>query len=75
MTGSSIFDYIHHQDHAEMAEHLGLGLATGQSIASPSSAGSEEGGSNVGTNNPDGKQNILYCIYSPSSSTFRFPIF
>lgn len=55
MTGSSIFDYIHHQDHAEMAEQLGLGLAQGQNLASPSSAGSEEGTSNTGTNNPDGE--------------------
>lgn len=54
MTGSSIFDYIHHQDHSEMAEQLGLGLAQGQSMASPGS-GSEEGASTTGTNNPDGK--------------------
>ncbi|XP_066247188.1 protein trachealess isoform X2 [Euwallacea similis] len=52
MTGSSIFDYIHHQDHSEIAEHLGLGLSQGQSMASPGS-GSEESGSTVGTNNPD----------------------
>lgn len=54
MTGSSIFDYVHHQDHSEMAEQLGLGLAQGQSMASPGS-GSEEGASTTGTNNPDGK--------------------
>lgn len=59
MTGSSIFDYIHHQDHAEMAEQLGLGLAQGQNLASPSSAGSEEGASSTGTNNPDGLLNSL----------------
>lgn len=54
MTGSSIFDYIHHQDHSEIAEQLGLGLNQGQNLASPGS-GSEESSSNAGTNNPDGK--------------------
>lgn len=55
MTGSSIFDYVHHQDHAEVAEQLGLSLSSNQSLASPSSAASDEGGTNQGTNNPDGK--------------------
>lgn len=55
MTGSSIFDYIHHQDHAEVAEQLGLGLASNQNMASPSSGVSEDGGGSQGTNNPDGK--------------------
>lgn len=54
MTGSSIFDYVHHQDHAEIAEQLGLGLASNQNMASPSSGISEDGGANQGTNNPDG---------------------
>lgn len=53
MTGSSIFDYIHHQDHTEIAEQLGLGLSQGQNLASPGS-GSEESTSTAGTNNPDG---------------------
>ncbi|KAJ8950267.1 hypothetical protein NQ318_021121, partial [Aromia moschata] len=35
MTGSSIFDYIHHQDHSEIADQLGLGLTQGQNLASP----------------------------------------
>nr|XP_023012829.1 protein trachealess isoform X3 [Leptinotarsa decemlineata] len=52
MTGSSIFDYIHHQDHSEIAEQLGLGLSQSQSLASPES-GSEESSSTAGTNNPD----------------------
>lgn len=55
MTGSSIFDYVHHQDHAEVAEQLGLSLATNQNLSSPSSRASDEGGSNQGTNNPDGE--------------------
>ncbi|XP_072402013.1 protein trachealess [Diabrotica undecimpunctata] len=52
MTGSSIFDYIHHQDHSEIAEQLGLGLSQNQNLASPES-GSEESTSTAGTNNPD----------------------
>lgn len=57
MTGSSIFDYIHQQDHSEIAEQLGLGLSQGQNLASPGS-GSEESGSATGTNNPDGKGKV-----------------
>lgn len=56
MTGSSIFDYVHASDHAEIAEQLGLSLAgrsSGAGLNSPAS-GSEEG-SQHGTNNPDGK--------------------
>lgn len=63
MTGSSVFDYVHQQDHAEVAEQLGLGLASSTStsaphssnsgLASPSSGASEEHGSSS-TANPDG---------------------
>lgn len=55
MTGSSIFDYVHQNDHAEIAEQLGLSLAGrgGAGLSSPAS-GSEEG-SQHGTNNPDGR--------------------
>lgn len=31
MTGSSIFDYVHHADHNELAEYLGLGFHNGKS--------------------------------------------
>lgn len=63
MTGSSIFDYVHTADHAEIAEQLGLSLTSAGGggggsggLASPSSgAGSDEGGGSQGTNNPDGK--------------------
>lgn len=42
MTGSSVFDYVHQQDHSEMAEQLGLGLnQSGSGLGSPQ--GSEEG--------------------------------
>lgn len=64
MTGSSIFDYIHHQDHSEIAEQLGLGLSQNQSLASPES-GSEESTSTAGTNNPDGKSELDFL--QPSS--------
>ncbi len=63
MTGSSLFDYIHHADHSEVAEQLGLGLSQGQNIASPSSANSEEGVSNTGTANPDGKLTYFLKYY------------
>ncbi|KAJ8683296.1 hypothetical protein QAD02_019088, partial [Eretmocerus hayati] len=63
MTGSSVFDYVHQQDHAEVAEQLGLGLANSNSsssgphssssgLASPGSGASEEHGSSS-TANPD----------------------
>ncbi|XP_063709393.1 protein trachealess-like [Culicoides brevitarsis] len=54
MTGSSIFDYVHHGDHAEIAEQLGLSLASGNTgMNSPHSIHSDEPGSSHGTNNPD----------------------
>ncbi|CRK97341.1 CLUMA_CG010732, isoform A [Clunio marinus] len=51
MAGSSIFDYVHQGDHAEVAEQLGLSL-TGhsQGMASPSSS---DDGTTHGTMNPD----------------------
>ena len=51
MCGSSIFDYIHSQDHAEFAEHTGLTLSNGRPLASPG----EENAGPVGTHNPDGE--------------------
>lgn len=53
MSGSSIFDYIHQNDHAEMAEQLGLGLSQSQGLSSPAS-GTDDVNSTSGTNNPDG---------------------
>ncbi|XP_075984441.1 PAS domain-containing protein trachealess isoform X6 [Anticarsia gemmatalis] len=54
MTGSSIFDYVHQADHAEIAEQLGLSLTgrPGQTGLNSPASGSEEG-SQHGTNNPD----------------------
>lgn len=69
MTGSSVFDYIHHQDHSEIAEQLGLGLASQQGNASSSSGLASPGGSagsggedgSTGTLNPDGEINVPHA--------------
>lgn len=66
MTGSSIFDYVHHQDHTEVAEQFGLSLSSGQGLASPSSGASDEGGGNHGTNNPDGKFFLIFSWFFPT---------
>lgn len=72
MTGSSVFDYVHQQDHAEVAEQLGLGLTSTSStsaphssnsgLASPSSAVSEDHSTNS-TANPDGNFFLLFYIF------------
>lgn len=61
MTGSSIFDYIHQQDHAELAEQLGINLSQSQAAhgmaASPGSVASDDGSSSSapgGTSTPTG---------------------
>lgn len=38
MTGSSVFDYVHTADHAELAQQLGLTLATNQAHQSAGSS-------------------------------------
>jgi neuronal PAS domain-containing protein 1/3 len=57
MTGSSVFDYIHQGDHAELAEQLGLSLSSthggggsSSGVNSPSSTDDA-----TGTHNPDGQ--------------------
>jgi len=72
MTGSSVFDYVHQQDHAEVAEQLGLGLASSTStsaphssnsgLASPSSGASEDHGSSS-TANPDGNNPLASSLF------------
>ncbi|XP_071530644.1 protein trachealess isoform X4 [Panulirus ornatus] len=72
MTGSNVFDYIHPQDHQELADQLGLTLATGQPLPSPSSLGSEEGATgSQGTMNPDGKPALASCMALNSSSQYK----
>lgn len=77
MSGSSVFDYVHPQDHAEIAEQLGLSLSSSQSLASPSSGISEDGSGNQGTNNPDGMSSLRICtIYqSITVDIFNFNLF
>ncbi|XP_067120033.1 protein trachealess-like isoform X3 [Centruroides vittatus] len=56
MTGSSIFDYCHQQDHAELAEQLGINLTQTQPMPSPGSVGSDDGSSSApgGPSTPTG---------------------
>lgn len=74
MAGSSIFDYVHQGDHAEVAEQLGLSL-TGhsQGMASPSSS---DDGTTHGTMNPDGDCLLLrLALTSPLTAfSFIFPV-
>ena len=64
MTGSSVFDYVHTADHAELAEQLGLTLANQPAPSSqqglnpmPPSPASATGSVDDGNSsmNPDGK--------------------
>ena len=78
MTGSSVFDYVHAGDHAELAEQLGLTLANqnpsaqsaNQMPPSPASAtGSVEDGSC--SMNPDGNSfSIIQSKYANFLSFF-----
>ena len=64
LTGSSVFDYVHTADHAELAEQLGVTLAN-QTRVSPSASSSglesADGMTGAGANHgatpaiPDGK--------------------
>lgn len=54
MTGSSIFDYIHQGDHSEIAEQLGLSLASQSNSNSGMTSPSSNNDEATGTNNPDG---------------------
>lgn len=73
MTGSSVFDYIHQQDHAELAEQLGINLSQSQAThgmaASPGSVASDDGSSSSapgGTSTPTGLDrpgNMLYQLW------------
>ena len=78
MTGSSMFDYVHVQDHSELAEQLGLCLPHGATMPSPSSA-SDEGSSSAATTPravtppiPDsGRRHYTFIYYlAPQESSF-----
>ncbi|XP_059161157.1 neuronal PAS domain-containing protein 3-like isoform X2 [Physella acuta] len=45
MAGSSIFEYVHPQDHTELAEHLGMCVVSVGPSGSPAGSGSEDGSS------------------------------
>jgi hypothetical protein len=68
MTGSSIFDYVHLNDHAEIAEQLGLSL-TGQSGISSPGSGTSDDGTLHGTNNPDGMIFYTLCAFFVENMT------
>lgn len=55
MTGSSVFDYIHQQDQAEVADLLGINLCPSPSVTSPASVASDDGSSSTaGPSTPTG---------------------
>lgn len=64
MTGSSIFDYIHQSDHAEIAEQLGLSL-TSSGVSSGAGSGSGSGGVAGASSGGIGPQGLA----SPNSGT------
>lgn len=49
MAGSSFFDYVHQQDHPELAEHLGLSLPQSSSSGVPSPGSSDDGSPTPGS--------------------------
>ncbi|KFM68086.1 Protein trachealess, partial [Stegodyphus mimosarum] len=76
MTGSSVFDYIHQQDHAELAEQLGINLAQSQTTmaSSPGSVASDEGSSSSapgGTSTPTGLDRPLPVMTLNSNTSYK----
>ncbi|RWS31803.1 protein trachealess-like isoform X5 [Leptotrombidium deliense] len=65
MTGSSVFDYCHQQDHAELAEHLGMSHnpSTGSQLSSsplpPASVGSNASSESDSTTPFSNSTNVL----------------
>ncbi|XP_054927661.1 protein trachealess isoform X2 [Dermacentor andersoni] len=66
MTGSSVFDYVHHQDHAELAEQLGINLS--QSVSSPSGG---SGGSDDGSSTPNSLDRPAPVMTLGSSAAYK----
>ncbi|KAH9376144.1 hypothetical protein HPB48_012464 [Haemaphysalis longicornis] len=66
MTGSSVFDYVHHQDHAELAEQLGINLS--QSVSSPSGG---SGGSDDGSSTPNSLDRPAPVMTLSSSAAYK----
>ncbi|CAC5396204.1 NPAS1_3 [Mytilus coruscus] len=73
MTGSSIFDYVHHADHNELAEYLGLGFQNVVSNA-PSPGSTSDEGSAPSTPRPMSPSNpdrVAYMIPNPDKPLER----
>jgi hypothetical protein len=68
MTGSSIFNYVHQSDHAEIAEQLGLCLADGQTSPPPTDEP-------TGSNNPDGELSFEFALLRLSSWDYSINFF
>ncbi|XP_042902039.1 protein trachealess isoform X1 [Parasteatoda tepidariorum] len=76
MTGSSIFDYIHQQDHAELAEQIGINLAQQQTTmaSSPGSVASDDGSSSStpgGTSTPTGLDRQIPVMTLNSNTPYK----
>ncbi|CAL4059889.1 unnamed protein product [Meganyctiphanes norvegica] len=73
LTGSSVFDYIHTADHMELAEQLGVTLATGQPLPSPNSTASSDDASTnqQGMMNPDVCFPVASCMAMNKDSQFK----
>ncbi|XP_014679814.1 PREDICTED: neuronal PAS domain-containing protein 1-like, partial [Priapulus caudatus] len=79
LTGSSFFDYVHHQDRAEVAEQLGMPLPqfnTGRHSPSLSDDGSSSSSSAAEkaylmSNTPPHGYDIVFCARMKSTLTKR----
>ncbi|BFZ12309.1 hypothetical protein BsWGS_15348 [Bradybaena similaris] len=66
MTGSSIFDYVHHQEHAELIEQLGMSLVPLGRSGSPQDSCSD-GGSSPPTPRPGSPSEKGYLMVAGQS--------
>lgn len=67
MTGSSIFDYVHHADHTELAEYLGLAFQNVVTSA-PSPGSTSDEGSSPSTPrpvSPSSPERVAYMVPNP----------
>ncbi|KAL5009305.1 hypothetical protein ScPMuIL_014886 [Solemya velum] len=73
MAGSSIFDYVHHQDQPELAEQLGIGYTQSVSggVPSPGSTSDDGSGNNPRVNSPPLPDRAYTMNPSPEKGTER----
>ncbi|KAK3092406.1 hypothetical protein FSP39_002413 [Pinctada imbricata] len=74
MTGSSIFDYVHVQDHSELVDQLGLGISHGGSSGVPSPGSQSDEGSAPSTPRcvtPPTPDRATYMLASPDKGMER----